>query len=121
MDFPNCKAPCSTPAAPAAKPRRAAAPAAAKHDPTWLRGNTIAEDSIFKVECSKSKFRNRSFRTVIFRIIRFPKVKLTIPGVHDVVSVRKSGPKRRTVADLSARTKLTSSHTPTFAPFARSK
>ena len=123
MDYRNFKAPCSTPAAPAAKPRRAAVPAAAKHDPTWLRGNTIADDDvdvvddvdgedggddadaenaarkhgrwwschamlcyvmfifkinfqnkIFKIERSKSNFQNRSFRTVIFRIILFPKV-----------------------------------------------
>ena len=54
-------------------------------------------------------------------IIRFPIVKLTIPVVHDVVSVRKSGPKRRTVADLSDRARLTWSDTPTFGPFPRSK
>ena len=47
--------------------------------------------------------------------------KLTIPGTHDLVSVRKFGPKRRTVADLSARTNLIWPHTLTFGPFPRSK
>ena len=32
------------------KPRRAAAPAAAKHDPTRLRGNTIADDDVDVVD-----------------------------------------------------------------------
>ena len=31
-------------------------------------------NKLFKIECSKSTFQNRSFRTVIFRILRFPKL-----------------------------------------------
>ena len=50
MDYRNFKAPCSRASGACRKQRRAVALAAAKHEPTRLRGNTIVDDDVDVVD-----------------------------------------------------------------------